>query len=80
MSRQLTITEEIHCDFCGKEIHGDHRTEFAGNLYLSEGSPVQYGVKFTLSKYCGKDAAEHVCRDCLKDFLETLAKNLNTSY
>jgi hypothetical protein len=76
MSKILTIQEEIHCDIYGKEIHGDHKTEFAGTLYLTDESSVQYGVKLTLSKYCGKDAAEHVCRDCLRDFLENLAKNL----
>jgi len=80
MSKILTIQEEIHCDICGKEIHGDHKTEFAGNLYLTDGTPVQYGMNLTLSKYSGKDSAEHICRDCLRDFLENLAKNLNTSY
>ena len=77
MAKILTIKEEIHCDICGKEICGNHMTNRAGNLYLTEGSPVQYGMNLTLSKYASHDPIEYICVDCLRDFLENLARNLS---
>ena len=77
MGKILTIKEEIHCDLCGKETCGNHSTNRAGNLYLTEGSSVQYGMNLTLSRYASHDPVEYICVDCLRDFLENLAKNLS---
>ena len=77
MPKSLTVIEEIHCDICGKAIVGNHSTNRAGNLYLTEGSSIQYGLNLTLSRYSSHDPVEYICVDCLRDFLENLAKNLN---
>jgi DNA-directed RNA polymerase subunit RPC12/RpoP len=77
MSKTLTIQEEIRCDICGKEIYGNHSTNRAGNLYLSDGNKVvQYGMNLLIS-YANHDPVEYICVDCLRDFLENLAKHLS---
>lgn len=77
MSKTLTILEEIHCDICGKEVHGNHTTNRAGTLYMSDGTPVQYGMNLIISRYASHDPVEYLCVDCLRDFIENLAKNLS---
>lgn len=77
MSKTITIQEEINCDICGKPIYGSHTTNRVGNLYMSDGGSVQYGMNLVLSKYASNDQIEYICRDCLRDFLENLAKSLS---
>ena len=77
MSKSITIQEEINCDICGKPIYGSHTTNRAGNLYMSDGGSIQYGMNLVLSRSASHDPVEYICVDCLRDFLENLAKNLS---
>lgn len=76
MSRQLKITEEIHCDICGNTIYGNHRLCRSGHMFLQDCKEVNYTFDLKLNNFDGRDCMEHICKDCLKDFLERLASNL----
>lgn len=76
MSRQLKITEEIHCDICGNIIYGNHRFCRSGHMFLKDCKEVNYMIDLKMNDFDGRDSMEHICKDCLKDFLERLASNL----
>lgn len=76
MSRQLTIQEEVFCDICGKRIYGNRKLCRSGHMFLQDCKEVNYTIDIKLSTFDGYDCMEHVCRDCLKDFLERFISNL----
>ena len=75
MSKKITLTEEIVCDVCGKTINGSSCKNRMGALYMNGGSIVNYSMRLTLSSQLSGDV-EHICKDCLKEFLECLAKEI----
>lgn len=76
MSRQLTIHEDIFCDICGNAIYGNSKPCRSGHMFLQDCKEVNYTVDIKMNLFDGYDCIEHVCRNCLKDFLERFISNL----
>lgn len=76
MSRKLTIQEEVYCDICGKEIYGLNKPKRVGELYLNDGINRKYTFDLQIFNGFAGDSVEHICHDCLKEFLEKILLNL----
>lgn len=45
-------------------------------MFLQDCKEVNYTIDIKMNTFNGGDCMEHVCRDCLKDFLERFISNL----
>lgn len=75
MSKRITLTEEIVCDVCGNSINGSSCKNRIGLMNMKDGSMVNYSMNLMLSSPLYGEV-EHICKDCLREFLERLAKEI----
>ena len=65
---------EYTCDICNNPLNSEYELgskSNAGNVFMDGCIQVEYSYSLVLSKN-GKPV-EHICRACLKSFLQTLA-------